>query len=129
MKKNNFQPKKILFILLVIILNSCAQAVNEPKNLISQKEMSNLIAEFALADQMTILAPTANVETQTRFILKQHKIKAKDFQESYTYYTGTNKLDKIFSDAQETIFDKDPKAKDFIEKKLKDNPLLPGSGR
>jgi hypothetical protein len=120
---------KILFFLILILLSSCAQALNEPKNLISEKEMSALVAEFALADQMTFAAPNANIEIETRFILKQHKIKAKDFQESYTYYTGINKLDKIFNDAQDIIFEKDPKAKDYIKQKLKEKPLLPAMGR
>lgn len=120
---------KFLSVLILFFLGSCGQVLNEPKDLLSEKEMSSLIAEFALADQMTFVAPSASVETQTRYILKRHKIKAKDFQESYTYYTGTNKLNKIFADAQEIVFSKDPKAKDFIKNKLKENPLLPAMGR
>ena len=120
---------KIVNVIILLFLCSCAQALNEPKNLIPEKEMSALVADFALADQMSFAAPNVNIEAETRFILKRHKIKAKDFQESYTYYTGTNKLDKIFSDAQDIIVEKDPKAKDFIKNKLKDNPILKGTGR
>lgn len=120
---------RVFIILFFLILSSCSEPINKPKNLISEKEMSTLVAEFALADQMSFAAPAGSIETQTRYILNQHKIKAKDFRESYTYYTGTNKLDKIFSAAQEIIVAKDPKAKDFIKDKLKKNPILPAIGR
>ena len=120
---------KVLFFLILIILSSCSEPINQPKNLIAENEMSALVAEFALADQMSFAAPNANIETQTRYILKQHKIKARDFRESYTYYTGTNRLNKIFDEAQNIILTKDPKAKDFIKNKLKDTQLLPAVGR
>lgn len=120
---------KVFLFLILIILSSCKQALEKPKNLLSEKEMSSLVADFALADQMSFAAPTANMEIQTRYILKQHKIMAKDFQESYSYYAGTNKLEKIFNDAQDIVVEKDPKAKDYITKKLKENPLLPVMGR
>lgn len=120
---------KVFLFLILVILSSCKQAIEKPKNLISEDEMSSLIAEFALADQMSFVAPSASMEAQTRYILKQHKIKAKDFQESYTYYTGINKLDKIFDGAENIVEQKDPKAKDYINKKLKENPLLPAMGR
>lgn len=120
---------KVLFFLILIFLTSCAQALNEPEKLISENEMSSLIADFALAGQMSFVSPDANAETQTRYILKQHKIKAKDFRESYTYYTGTNKLDKIFTNAQDIIFQKDPKAKDFIKNRLKGNQPVPQMGK
>ena len=120
---------KVLFFLILVVLSSCSEVLNKPKNLLSEKEMSSLVAEFALADQMNFVAPNANLETETRYILKQHKIKAKDFQKSYTYYTGTNKLNEIFDGAQTIILEKDPKAKDFIKGKLKDTKILPSTGR
>ncbi|WP_417427813.1 DUF4296 domain-containing protein [Halpernia sp.] len=120
---------RVFLILIILTLNSCGQVLDKPRNLISQEEMSSLVAEFALSDQMSFASPTLNMETQTRFILKKHKIKAKDFRDSYTFYTGTNELNKIFDNAQKIILEKDPKAKDFIDKKLKETQLLPPMAR
>lgn len=111
------------------MLSSCKQVLEKPNSLLSETEMSSLVAEFALADQMSFVAPNASMETQTRYILEKHHVKAKDFQESYTYYTGTGKLDKIFDDAQKIVLEKDPKAKDYINKKIKEAPLSPAMGR
>ena len=128
-KKNNYLNLKNLFFLIAMILSSCSDAVDKPKDLLSEKEMSTLIAEFTIANQLSVVAPTLNQENETRYILKQHKIKAQVFKESYTYYTGINKLDKIFSDAQTIVLEKDPKAKDYIEKKLKNTKILPATGK
>jgi hypothetical protein len=120
---------RILIFFLLIVLCSCSDAVDKPKNLLPEKEMSTLIAEFAIVSQLSFVAPNVSQENETRYVLKKHKIKAKDFKDSYTYYAGVNKLDKIFSDAQTVILEKDPKAKSFIENKLKDKKLLPVTGR
>ena len=128
-QKNKLGKMKILFFAMLVILGSCSDAIEKPKNLLSEKEMGTLIAEFAIADQLSFVSSNANQENETRYILKQHKINAKDFKESYIYYTGINKLDKIFNDAQNTVLEKDPKAKGYIEKKLKETKILPAPGK
>lgn len=120
---------RVLFLLILFVLSSCSEVVESPKNLLSEKEMSSLIAEFAISNQMSTVAENANQEIQTRYILKKYNIKAKDFQDSYVYYIATNSLNKIFDDAQDIIIEKDPKAKDYIKNKLKKSPLLPAMGR
>lgn len=120
--------KNLLFILLLMI-SACTAPVEKPKNLIPPEKMSELIAEFAMSDQLNSIAPKASSETQTRFILKEQHIKAKDFKDSYTFYTATNQLNDIFDNAEKIILKKDPKAEDYINKELKKTQLLPALGR
>lgn len=91
--------------------------------------MSELVAEFALNDQINIHVPGTNVEDATKLALQSKNIKSKDFIESYKYYIATGDLEKILNDAQQIILDKDPAAKDYIEKKLKETENVPTFAR
>lgn len=114
--------KKLLpFIFLSFLMMNCSELINKPKNLIAKDKMSMLVAEFALNDQINNFIPGTDLETATRTVLKNNNIKAKDFNESYKFYAATGDLDKILSDAQEIILDKDPAAKKFIEKNLQND--------
>jgi len=113
--------KIIRLIILSFLMLSCSELIDRPKNLLPKKQMSELIAEFAQTDQLNNYVPGTNMDNATRYILKQHKIKAADFTESYKYYLASGELDKILSNAQEIILDKDPKAAEFIQKKDKQN--------
>lgn len=120
---------RYLIYLMFFILAACTHAVEKPKKLLTANEMSEIIADFALADQMNYTAGGGDLETETRFILKKHSISSKDFRESYTYYTGVNKLNKIFDDAQDIVLEIDPKGAKYIKDKLKESQLPPALGR
>lgn len=81
-----------------------------------------MIADFALGDQLNFLNQSGNLEVQTRYILKQHEVTAKQFTDSYKYYlTAPRTLENIYEDAQEIILEKDPEGEKFINKKLDQN--------
>lgn len=109
------------YLFLMFFLISCSELVQPPKKLLPKDQMAEIIAELALTDQLNNYIPGTNTENAARFVLKEQKIKAADFNESYEYYLATGELDKILDDAQEIILDKDPKAAEYIRKKIKEN--------
>lgn len=117
-------------LILILILLSCSSPVPEPKNLIPKDTMAELIADLAINDQMGILNQQGNMETNTIYILKKHKVNSKQFTESYNYYIANpGTLEDIYNDAQDIIKDKDPEAADFIKKKQKATPGQPALER
>ena len=116
---------KLIFVFLSFLMTSCSGLIDPPKNLIAKDEMAVLVAEFAINEQLSNTIPGTNIENATRVVLKQKKIKAKDFSESYKYYTATGDLEKILNDAQEIILNKDPAAKKYIEKNLQTLENIP----
>ena len=70
-----------------------------------------------------------NLDNATRYTLKKYQIKGDDFVNSYKYYTATGDLEKILIDAQEIIINKDPAAKSYIEKKIKETKNVPAFAR
>ncbi len=120
---------KKIWLLLFCILMSCSQLIDRPKNLVPKKTMSEIIAQFAMNDQLNSYFANTNLENATRTVLKERKTTAEDFRQSYKYYTASGDLENILADAQEIILDKDPKAKDYIKKKLKENPNAPAFAR
>lgn len=114
---------RYFIVLIFFTIASCSHAVDKPKNLLTEQQMSEIIADFALADQMNFTAAGGDIETETRFILKKHNIKSKDFRESYTYYIGLNKLEDIYNDTQDIILEIDPKGAEYIKQKLKERPV------
>ena len=121
--------KNWFFIIFTFLLASCSELIDPPKNLIEKDKMSEIIAEFAINDQMSNFFPQTNIENLTRFTLKQKNITATDFVESYKFYTAIGDMEKILNNAQEIVLEKDPAAKDYIEKKLKDNKNVPAFAR
>lgn len=118
--------KKIIFLFTLLFIFSCSEIVDKPKNLLSKDEMSEVIADFAIYDQAYTVNPTSNLEITSRYVLKKHKITAKDYRDSYKYYISRpNQLDKILKNAKEIILDKDPKLESYMEKLEKKNPNLP----
>jgi hypothetical protein len=118
--------KKIIFLFTLLFIFSCSEIVDKPKNLLSKDEMSEVIADFAIYDQAYTVNSTSNLEITSRYVLKKHKITAKDYRDSYKYYISRpNQLDKILKNAKEIILDKDPKLEGYMEKLEKKNPNLP----
>jgi len=121
--------KRLWLIFFSFLMMSCSELIDPPKNLIAKEEMSEIIAEFALNDQFNNFLPQSDLENATRLVLKRKKIKAQDFTESYKYYIATGELEEILNDAQKIILAKDPAAKDYIDKKLKENQNVPAFAR
>ena len=121
--------RKIAFVLFSFLMMACTELINKPKNLVSKEKMSEVLADFAMNEQLTVVDQGLNLDNATRYTLQQKKIKGNDFVESYKYYTSAGEIEKILNDAQEIIINKDPAAKIYIEKKLKDNKNVPAFAR
>lgn len=121
--------KNWFLIVVTFLLASCSELIDPPKNLIEKDKMSEIIAEFAINDQMSTFFPQTNIENLTRFTLQKNKITATNFVESYKFYTATGDMEKILNNAQEIVMAKDPAAKNYIEKKLKENKNVPAFAR
>jgi len=117
--------KKLIFIFVLMCLFSCSEYIDKPKNLIDKDKMSEIIADLAINDQVTYLYPGTNLESGTRFILKNHQVKTEDFVASYRYYIVKQKMTGIVEDAQKIILEKDPKSEKIIkgDTRLKDIEL------
>lgn len=113
----------VLFMFLSVV--SCSEYIDEPKNLLDKGTMSEIMADLAINDQVTNTFQGKNLESGTRYILKNHHVKADDFIESYKYYVAKGKMSKIVDDAQEILLQKDPKAKDFVKSKTVPEANLP----
>jgi len=117
--------RRLSLLLMFLFLVSCTQYIDKPKNLLDKSTMSEIMADLAINDQVTNTYQGKNLESGTRYILINHKVKADDFVESYKYYVAKGKMNKIVDDAQEILLEKDPKAKGFVESKSKPQTDLP----
>lgn len=118
--------KKYLVFSLLILLSACTPMVDEPQNLLTERQLSEIIADFAIYDQAYAVTPNVDMEQASRYVLKKHNTTAQAYRESYTYYlSDPSALKNILEEAKEIILDKDPKLEDYIEKKKKENPSLP----
>ena len=121
--------RNLLLICVLVLSTACSGVVDRPENLLSKTQMAEVLAELAINDQVFLINSTANIELGTRFILNQKKIKAKDFIDSYQYYALNNKMQGILEDAQKIVMEKDPKAEEYIKKKLKETDKVPPFAR
>ena len=98
-KKGNdcyFQDKMIkiiFFISTAFIISSCMEKeISIPENILKQKEMSSLltdihIAQSAINNKIVIDSLNYTFNDYLNYILKQHKIKKKDFLSSLKFYS------------------------------------------
>lgn len=121
--------KKIFCFFIFLILFSCKEYIDKPKNLIGKETMAEVMAEMAINDQVSFMYQGKNLESGTRFILKNYNIKADDFVESYKYYVVNQKMKDIVEDAQKILLEKDPKAEKHVKDKLKSNQNVPNFAR
>lgn len=123
--------KYLFYISLIFCTLSCNEAIEKPKELLSEDQMSQMIADFAINDQQYVIGTNINSENSTRYILKKYKVKGELFTKSYEYYmTKPDVIKNILDDAQKIIIVKDPKADGFIKKKLKESGSnLPAQAR
>ena len=121
--------RKVILVVFSFLMMGCSKLIDAPKNLIAKDTMSEILADFALQEQLSAIVENNNLDNATRYTLQQKKIKGEDFVESYKYYTATGDIEKIIENAQEIVLDKDPAAKIYIEKKLKENKDVPAFAR
>ncbi|WP_313268159.1 DUF4296 domain-containing protein [Epilithonimonas vandammei] len=120
----------IAYLFLAIFTLSCTEAIEKPKDILSQEKMSEIIADFAINEQSYTIGGNINTENATRFILKKYNIKGQQFTDSYKYYmTDPDTMKEILDEAQKIIVSKDPNAEAFINKKLKENSGIPAQAR
>lgn len=109
---------------LCVIFVSCSDAVAKPANLIEKDEMSQIIADFAVAGEIDAVKPKANLSAESTLILKKYGIKGQDFVESYQYYISKPRtLEKIFDNAQQEVMKKNPEAEKYIMKKRQNTKI------
>ena len=122
--------RSLLVSSLLFVVMACSEAVPKPANLIEEEKMSQIIADFAVADQINNIKPQANLDAESLLILKKYQIKGDDFVNSYQYYISKpRKLESILDEAQNIVMKKKPGAKIYIEKKLKENKTVPDNDR
>ena len=120
----------IVYLFFAISTLSCTEAIEKPKDILSQEKMSEIIADFAINEQSYTIGGNINTENATRFILKKYNIKGQLFTDSYKYYmTDPDTMKEILDEAQKIIVSKDPNAEAFINKKLKENSGIPAQAR
>lgn len=120
----------IAYLFLAIFTLSCTEAIEKPKDILSQEKMSEIIADFAINEQSYTIGGNINTENATRFILKKYNIKGQLFTDSYKYYmTDPDTMKEILDEAQKIIVSKHPNAEAFINKKLKENSGIPAQAR
>lgn len=120
----------IAYLFLAIFTLSCTEAIEKPKDILSEEKMSEIIADFAINEQSYTIGGNINTENATRFILKKYNIKGQQFTDSYKYYmTDPDTMKEILEEAQKIIVSKDSNAEAFINKKLKENSGIPAQAR
>jgi hypothetical protein len=123
-----FMRKFIIFSVLMVFFG-CQNLIDKPKNLLSEKQMAEILADFALNDQTSTYNPSGNLEIGTRYILKKYKVTPEDFSNSYKYYIVEKKITNIVNLSQDIIKEKHPEAGVYIENKEKENKKLPPISR
>lgn len=111
-------------IILVLFLASCSQLLDKPKDLINEDQMATILVDLAINEQSFTMNSKVSQEEATKYIMKHHKINGDRFIRSYEFYmTDEKKMNTIYDKSKEMILNKDPKSKEFINKKLKELQL------
>lgn len=122
--------KKLIFIFLLMFVVSCeGDYIDKPENLVPKDQMAEIMADLAINDQATYMYPNSNLEAGTRYVLKTHNVKPKDFVDSFRYYVVKEKMNGIVENAQQILIEKDPKADQYVKDKLKKNGNVPNFAR
>ncbi|KMQ69982.1 hypothetical protein ACM39_02795 [Chryseobacterium sp. FH2] len=111
--------KKLILLFVLMVVFSCTDYIDKPKNLVAEDTMAEILADLALNDQATFTFKDTNLEAGTRYVLKAHNVKPADFVESFKYYVMKQQMKGIAENAQEVLLKKDPKAEKYVQDKLK----------
>lgn len=81
--------KKLFFIFSIVIF-SCTQNVQKPKNLISEEKMIDVLMDIYIHQSSSYINETGGQPMDYARVnvslLEQHGIKIEDFEKSYEYY-------------------------------------------
>ena len=76
---------KLQSLLVFMMLSACTPMVDEPKGLLSPREMSAIIADFAIYDQAFSVKPDANMELASKYVLKKNKTTSQIYKECFIF--------------------------------------------
>jgi Domain of unknown function (DUF4296) len=108
-------------MLSIGLLLACSGPVDQPKNLISESQMVDLMVDLAIYEKANLQDLNNQMGVISETLLKQHHIKAKDLEESYTYYLAQQDLmEKLYQKAQDKILAMDDKLAQKIKQKEAD---------
>lgn len=66
--------RKAALIIFSFLMMACSELIDKPKNLISKDTMADVLAEFAMNEQMTLVVENINLDNATRYTLQQKKL-------------------------------------------------------
>ncbi len=102
----------IVALTVALAVISCEKPYNnKPDNLLSESEMTDLLVDLYLNQQLLNFAPpksdyTLKMAENTLAILKEHKIDPHDFEVSYKYYfTNPEEYQEILADVKDKLKD------------------------
>ncbi|MDD3458705.1 MAG: DUF4296 domain-containing protein [Weeksellaceae bacterium] len=103
--------KKHIWIIGLLMIIGCAKKAETPKNMIGQKQMTEILTEMYLYQQNYYVKDYADkgidlseVDAQ---ILVNHGVSAEDFKESHHYYVvHPEKFSQILDEVKKTLEDK-----------------------
>ena len=95
-----------LFIVSCIML-SCSGKNTVPAGIIPQKEMQNILWDViraqAMAEEIALKDSTINKPAETKVLTQKvfeiHKVKASEFDESYSWYTNHPEVMRVIFDS------------------------------
>lgn len=109
---------KHLIYILLFFLCACTELIDKPKDVIEKEVMAEMIADFAINEQLMGMSDNYNLDNATRFTMKKYKVTSAAYADSYRYYTATGDMDKILKRAQKIIIKRDPQAGQYIEEQI-----------
>ncbi len=113
---------KIFRFLCFFLMFACNQTINEPKNLLSQEVIANIIAEISLSENILFVDTNFDTKASFKLTMKKYNCNTDTFKESYTYYLSRPELlNDILSEAKQIILEKEPSLSKELEKQVKIN--------
>lgn len=78
------------FFLFLILIFSCTQNVEKPKNLVSEEKMVDILVEIYLHQQASYMnelgGKPLDYAKLNAYLLEEQGVKIEDFEKSYEYY-------------------------------------------
>lgn len=95
-------------ILICLLIAGCSKRVEEPKHLISENEMIELLSELYIYQQNSYLkdysAEKTNISEVEAQIIENHGLSVEDFRENHQYYAvQPEKFKRILKGAKENL--------------------------
>jgi len=106
--------KLIAFLIIFIGLISCEKPyVTKPDNLISQSDMEDILVDLYLTQQMVNSSSSSSSNyildhaKNSKYILDQHEVTTKAFENSYKYYFAQpSTYQKILDNVKDDLYSK-----------------------